>query len=146
MAPEAEAYVGGGGGKVCLKAQRLPGDYRVSGKACGVAVTAQTAIAGKDQTPFSVAAIVYVMMVIEQPKGVHSRNGATSALLPVDPPMVHTPLFQGVHQMLKVGFGKGGIGQIKDDGLVACRIHSVCLCHHLVRILTALHAVGGMEV
>ena len=146
MAPPAVADVGRRAGEIGLEPQGFPGDHRVSGKAHGISVGARPRVTGEGHRPLSVPGIVQEMEMVQHPERIQPLHFGDAALLPVDPPEIHAPLFIGMMDVFKIGGKEGGIRDFKGDRLFFGNILSQLLRHGLIHFLKSAHAVRRMHV
>ena len=146
MAPPAIANVGGSGGEIRLKGQRIPSDVRIARKADRIAVAAWPAITGKGHSRLILPQGVKIARMVEGEQRIHARLGGAALLLPVNPPEIHALAPEILQHHLLKGLLKTRTCRIIGNGRFALRIHAHDLRHGGIQRFAGAHAVGRMIV
>ncbi|MNI51417.1 hypothetical protein D3C73_1061450 [compost metagenome] len=146
MAPPAVSGIRRTRRKVRLEPKRFPGDDGITGEADRIPVAAKSGIPREGERPLLLSAAIQIMIVVQHPERVEARYLSDTALLPVDPPEVHSLRFQRVMQELEIRLEKGRIGYIELHRIALFRVQPQLGGNRLIRFLEGPDTVCRMDI
>ena len=146
MTPPSKTDVAGICCEIWLEFQTLPGNERITGKTNRVSVASWTCISWESQRTLSFPLAVQIVIVVQHPERIQSRNLGYSSLLPVKPPEVYSLFFHRMMQFLKICLNEFRICHIKKYRFLTCRSNSHLLCNSRIGFFISTHSICRMYV
>ena len=118
----------------------------ISRKSNRISMASRTCIARECHWTLAASFIIEIMKMIKNPQRIQSFDLAVAALLPVNPPEIHTFSLSRMMKILKICLHKFRACRITYNRVLIFIIHAHFLCHINIHLFAALHTIRWMHI